>query len=421
VSERARFLAALVVCASLGGGSLLVAEGTAPSPEGSPAGTSVTLKGMVLNNVHTGQKESSVFVYALDGPPEVKAELDKIMAECYPEKGLDGDAARKLQDQFTARLKYFIDGPLADKLCKDATYGARQVMAVTGVLREQDGGKWITASRCDATRFDYPQRMLAPDKPLVMPDKEPLVLKINDSLSLKCLWVPPGKFFMGEPYYVCPHWQEAPPHTVTLTKGFYMAECPVTQEMLGSVVPAYKPDARGPKAPANAGCVDINEFCRVLSEKSGRKVRMPTAAEWEYAARVGTSNPPFAQKSAAENSDAAQPVKSKPPNAWGFYDMTSTGWERVSDGSKDLDREDMVDPQHVPPEDCGKANPNRVHGHFAKGNAGHVIGEIEYIESSAGPGKTYPGVLRFRVVVEAEAEKATDSSALQPAGSRSDR
>ena len=75
---------------------------------------------------------------------KVKAEFDKILAEYYPEKGLDGDAARKLQDQFTARLKYFIDGPLTDKLAKDATYGARQVMAVTGVVEERDGRKWIT-------------------------------------------------------------------------------------------------------------------------------------------------------------------------------------------------------------------------------------------------------------------------------------
>jgi hypothetical protein len=40
---------------------------------------------------------------------------------------------------------------------------------------------------------------------------------------------------------------------------------------------------------------------------------------------------------------------SKAPNAWGFYDMFSSGWERVSDGSAQLDRQDTVDPQHIPP------------------------------------------------------------------------
>jgi hypothetical protein len=70
--------------------------------------TAITIKGMVLNNVHTGQREKSVFIYALDGTPEIRAELEKILVENYPDRGIDADAAQKLQDQFTARLKYFI-------------------------------------------------------------------------------------------------------------------------------------------------------------------------------------------------------------------------------------------------------------------------------------------------------------------------
>lgn len=225
-------------------------------------------------------------------------------------------------------MKYFIDGPLADKLQKDATYNARQVMAVTGVIHERGGQKWITASRSEPTQFVYPARMLAPDKPFVMPDRQP------------------------------------------------------------------------PQAPANVSCANIHEFCRRLAEQSGRKIRLPTAAEWDYAARVGTSNPTFAQKYVDQASDATKPVKSKRPNAWGFYDMVSTGWERVSDSSRQVDREDMVDPQHLPPEDSGRADKKAPHGHFAKGNAGHVLGEVEYIGSDACPPKTYPGVLRFRIVVE---------------------
>ena len=402
-----RFLAAMAASALLGHGSLPAAEDTPrpPAPAGQQAGNPITIKGMVLNNVHTGEKNKSVFVYALDGPPEVKAEFEKIMAEYYPDKGLDGDAARKLLDQFTKRLKYFIDGPLADKLQKNATYGARQVMAVTGVIEERDGKKWLTVTKCEPTPFQYPARMLARDKPFVMPDKEPLVLKIKGQLSLKCIWVQPGKFFMGEPYYQCPHWQEDPPHMVTLTKGFYMAEHPVTQEMLEAVLGNVPATVRGPKAPANVSCVNMYEFCRILSTKSGRKVRVPTAAEWEYAARVGTSNPTFPQRYADQASSAAMPVKSKPPNAWGFCDMSSTGWERVSDGSGQLDRKDTVDPQHIPPEDRGMADKNRKHGHFGKGNAAYAISEVEYIDSNPGPEKGYPGVIRFRVVVEAQPDR----------------
>jgi formylglycine-generating enzyme required for sulfatase activity len=144
------------------------------------------------------------------------------------------------------------------------------------------------------------------------------------------------------------------------------------------------------------------EFCRKLSQKMGKKVRVPTAAEWEYAARVGTSNPTFREKYKEQDSSGVQPlaVKSKQPNTWGFYDMLTSGWERVSDSSGRLDRQDTVDPRHVPSEDQGQGDTNRRHGHFGKGNAQYSLSEVEYILSDPGPEKSYPGVIRFRIVVE---------------------
>jgi formylglycine-generating enzyme required for sulfatase activity len=114
------------------------------------------------------------------------------------------------------------------------------------------------------------------------------------------------------------------------------------------------------------------------------------------------SNPTFKEKYKDQDSSSVQPmaVRSKPPNAWGFYDMFSSGWERVSDGLGQLDREDVVDPQHIPPEDRGEGNKSGRHGHFGKGNAQYSISEIEYIQSDPGPEKSYPGVIRFRIVVE---------------------
>ncbi len=316
----------LLWTAALACGPCLVLAVAGAGAAAEPAGP-VTLKGMVLNHVHTGETKPAVFVYALDGPPPIQTEFEKVLADYYPERGLDGDAARTLLDQFTARLKYFVDGPMAEKLQKEATYNARQVMAVTGVISEREGRKWITVSKCEPTQFRYPAKMLAPDKPFVMPDRPPLVLKISESLSLKCLRVPPGRFLMGEPYYMCPHWQEDPPHMVTLTRGFYLAEHPVTWEMYDAIMGVRTPDTdpmfTEAKAPANVSCANLQEFCRRLSEKSGQKVRLPTAAEWDYAARVGTSNPAFAAKYADQVSDATKPVKSRRPNAWGFYDSAS--------------------------------------------------------------------------------------------------
>jgi hypothetical protein len=196
------------------------ATGVPPAPLTQPAAAEVVIKGNVLSSVHTGEKDKHVFLLAYDGTPEIKAEFDKIMADYYPLNGLDADAARKLQDQFMTRLSYTINGPLVDKLYKDAQWTVRGVMAVTGVVSQKDGKRLITASKCEGTAFTFPARMLAPDKPFVMPDKEPLALKIRGDLALKCICVPAGKFFMGEPYYQCPHWQEDPPHMVTLSKPY---------------------------------------------------------------------------------------------------------------------------------------------------------------------------------------------------------
>jgi formylglycine-generating enzyme required for sulfatase activity len=340
-----------------------------------PVGNEVTLKGPLLSTFHfkgpeadahdpeARKGETSILVmYAFDGPPEVKAALEEVLDKYYPKEGsLDAEHALELQKQFDARLKYYVDAPGFSS--KQVNYGD-WVASATGQIQEKDGKKWLVnakiAAQNNKTDFPYPPDcMLRPNKPFVMPKEQPVELKITDKLALKCVSIPPGTFIMGTPFYQKPRYQDECPHKVTLTKLYYMSEIPITQEMWEAVMGADKnvSDNRGPQIPAEFSPMpDIRQFCKILSEKNGRTVRLPTAAEMEYAARLGTSNPEFPEK----NKDAwvmigpplvwkaqAAAVKTKPPNAWGLYDVFTEAKVAVSDWKAYNGPNEEVDPQGV--------------------------------------------------------------------------
>jgi formylglycine-generating enzyme required for sulfatase activity len=366
--------------------------------------TAVTLKGSFVCNgacVPDPKAADHVMVlFAIDGTREIRAEVDKIMMELYPEKGLDADGAQKLMDRFSARLKFYVapDSPALKDVKntgKNHYCQGAKASAVTGVITEKDGKKWITATRIEPAKLKFPERMLLPDKPFVTIDKQPLILKVSDKLTLKCVYIPPGRFLMGTPFYMWPYFVEEYPHMVTLTKPFYMAEIPITQEMYEAVMGKNPSTVKDPQLPVqNPPFADIDTFCRILSKKNGKKIRLPTDAEWEYAARVGTSNPGFAAKFKDQNSSGSNGfkaplrVKSKKPNAWGLYDMASCWWEISADRGMYNVRHSEVDP-HYPP---GPKSQRSGRGIITENWS---IGTHEFINEKA----DYAGQ-KFRVIVE---------------------
>lgn len=432
---------------------------TAAAADSQPAasGPTVTLTGCLMCNRQCIAKkwdhkrdgpDHDVVLFAFDGPPELKKEVDSIMKEFWKGDTLDGEQARALQDEFTKRTKYYL-APTDLVKHSDIDYSTWSA-AVTGTTYEKDGKKWIsvtdikTGSRNKPLKIPYPEKMLAPDKPMQMPDKEPLVLKITDKLSMKCIKLPAGKFFCGSPFYEVLRFQDEFAHMVTLTKPFYMAETLITQEMFEEVmgsnaskrVPVepwknakdkgfktrmrhLQPDEGKDFAVENTTWQEVQDFCKKISEKNGGLVvRVPTQAEWEWAARVGTSGPVFHEKYVGHRSyvgdkgmdgpeQKCEPVKKRPPNAWGVYDLVKSGWEWVSDYKLDNIREDAVDP--IGPSREGAANHGsgplrRMEGGVYYGDTHLTLhGAID----EAGDGEE--GICTFRLVVEVPS--ATTASA----------
>jgi formylglycine-generating enzyme required for sulfatase activity len=167
--------------------------------------------------------------------------------------------------------------------------------------------------------------------------------KLKNLPSIKMISVNGGCFQMGD-FAGIGDDDERPVHEVCVS-DYYLSETEVTQKLWGVVMgtnplPKY---ARSPKKPVtNVSWVRANVFIAELNRITGRFYRLPTEAEWEYAAREGGRDTVWSGTGDESRigyyawfEDNAEgkfhPVKSKRPNAFGIYDMTGNAWEWVDD------------------------------------------------------------------------------------------
>src|SRR5215470_11663645 len=177
----------------------------------------------------------------------------------------------------------------------------------------------------------------------------------TNSIGMEFVLIPPGTFKMGsdrgDP-------DERPVHDVTISKQFYMGKYEVTQGQWQAVMgtnPSLFPD--NPKRPVDqVAWDDAQAFIRKLNAMEGVQLyRLPTEAEWEYAARAGSpriygfgNDPKQLGDYAWYRANAehrTHPVGQKKPNAWGLHDMLGNVWEWVQDWEGKYASEAVTDPK----------------------------------------------------------------------------
>jgi formylglycine-generating enzyme required for sulfatase activity len=172
---------------------------------------------------------------------------------------------------------------------------------------------------------------------------------------VKFRYCPPGAFVMGSTPDEPGHDDdEEPQHPVQLSRGFWLAETPTTQRLWTAVENNNPSHFKGDELPVeNVSWDDVNQWIRRANQRfmtEQGQLRLPTEAEWEYAAHAGSTRAGFrvsAEPSVlgniawfSENSGGrTHPVGQKMPNVWGLHDMLGNVSEWCADWRRDYAEE----------------------------------------------------------------------------------
>ena len=170
-----------------------------------------------------------------------------------------------------------------------------------------------------------------------------LTIPVKNGINIEMVKVEAGSFDMGAtPEMENPDASEKPVHRVTLTNNYNIGKYEVTQALWQAVMGNNPSYFKGEDLPVEqVSWNDCQDFISKLNAMTGKKFRLPSEAEWEYAARGGKKSRGYQYSGSNTLGDVAwndgnsgsktHAVGTKQPNELGIYDMTGNVWEWCQD------------------------------------------------------------------------------------------